>query len=345
MRNSSVMKVGSFAIIFFLLLSQTGCGLAKRLRQPIEDFRAATSVVSESARLGYANIIALSLDDTLRRSQCAEKRNRADCLPSRSDALKLVAGRTISNEGMKARLAALDSLSKYVALLTELVNSDKPEQISTAADELRQSIDALAVQITRLDKPDSDADAQDSAEHAANQQRFVASVGIFSKAIGIVLSAIATRKQDKALKRAVLDGDGAVKDIIAGLKSDFTIFWSSQTKDANTELISAFRALNTEIDANQSNTGTRPDTGALRQLRQDVIDALTVRDTLAASNPTGALDAMQKAHEQLVKVANEPIEANFVATAEAIQLYLSAATQLGEAIIKLHRIKNPENPE
>ena len=49
---------------------------------------------------------------------------------------------------------------------------------------------------------------------------------------------------------------------------------------------------------------------------------------------------MAEAHGQLMKLTNQPTETNFIASAEAIQAYLAAATHLGTAVIKLHRVKN-----
>ena len=344
MLKKEIRKLSCLLILLILLILQSGCSLAGRLKQPIEDFRNATSVVVASARVGYSLVNDIALDDELRKAQCAQKRPAKECRPTDIDVAKLVSSRTISNDGMKARLDALESLDKYVTLLAELVNSDKPERITAAADDLQKSIDSLAVQITKLEQPDTAgaADAHDSAVHAANQKRFIASVGIFSNAIGIILSALGNRKRDKALKKAVLDGDKAVKEIIAGLKSDFSIFWSQKKQDANNDIHDSFSALNTEIEASGGVTATRPDSGTLARLRSNVIQAVKNRDIIVSTDPDESLTAMATAHDELVKLANEPTENNFIASAAAIQAYLGAATRLGGAIIKLHQIKIEE---
>jgi hypothetical protein len=347
MINKQINKAGCLVVICFLLVSQFGCGLAKRLKTPIEDFKSATTVVSSSTRVAYENINKFSIDNALRDAQCTSKPPNAACRPSTINIRKYNQGRTISKNGMKARLDALDTLDKYVGLLNELVNSDKPEKITAAADDLQASIDKLAEQITKLSKPSDEGDGEsngdeNSAGSDAGKQKFIDAVGVFSKAIGIVLSAVGNRKRDKALKKAILNGDDAVKNIIQGLLTDLNIFWSQQKEDALIVRQNAFIAFNSEISPRTGNQGHIEDTDALQKLRSDVMEAVKNYDTVVSTNPGDALDKMAEAHDKLMKLTNEPTEANFIASAEAIQAYLAAATRLGNAVVKLHRVKSEE---
>lgn len=343
---TQIKKASWLVVICFLLFSQLNCGLAKRLKTPIEDFKSATTVVSSSARVAYENINKFALENTLRDAQCTSKPPNPSCIPVTADIRGYEQGRTISKDGMKARLDALVALDKYVGLLNELVNSDKPEKITAAANDLQASIDKLAEQITKLSKPGGEGeDDQNSAGNDTGKQRFIASVGVFSKAIGIVLSAVGNRKRDKALKKAILNGDEGVRNIIEGLRTDLRIYWSQQKEDALIVRNAAFRALNDEIAARGGQQGHRTDTPALKKLRDDVTEAVKNWDTVVSTNPGEALDRMAEAHDKLMKLANQPTEANFIASAEAIQAYLAAATRLGTAVVKLHRVKSEEEEE
>lgn len=342
-------RVKRFFIILVLcgfVVSHSGCSLASRLKQPVEDFRNATALVSASAKLGYETVRNSSLDEVLRKAQCAPKRADVECKPSRIDIEALNARRVYTANGMRARLDALESLKKYVDLLAELVDSDKPEKVTEAANALGNSIDKLTAQIVDLGEPSgsgaSEDDPTETAQEKASRERFKATVGIFSKAVSVILSAAGNRKRDNALKRAVVDADPAVSEIMSGLTADFRIFWANETRDANTEMIKAFQAFNVETQALKDAKGTRPDTNELNALRGNVISAVNARDTLLATNPTEAVENMAKAHKELVRCATEPTKENFRASLEAVQLYLSAATRLGSAIVKLHRIKPEE---
>jgi hypothetical protein len=332
------------ALIGAVLISQSGCSMVGRLKEPIAAFRSATNIVTESARLSYDKINRNVLDEVLQKEQCADIDPLVPCeVPVRNPSVPrlrssdLKRKRIFSDEGMKARLDALESLDKYVSLLSEMVNTDKPEKIAESAGELKTSIDKLAAQVADLSKSNTPADDNSGGDSTnGNTTRFLNAVGLFSTATEVILTAIANRKRDKALKRAIENGNEPVKELIEALKTDFGIFWTDANLAVNDQVVLAYNAFHTEIANAEKNPGSRPGKSELQRLRRDILDAEAARDLVKATSPVESIGKMQKAHTEMVRWAAQPTEANFLASMQAIQTYVVAATRLGAAVVKLY---------
>lgn len=345
--NMSINPIKSalaLALIGAVLISQSACSMVGRLKQPIADFKTATNVVTESARLSYDLVNRNVLDEALQEAQCADIDPLVPCVapardPSvpRLNSTALRKKRVFSDEGMKARLDALASLDSYVGLLDAMVNTDKPEQIAASAAKLKTSIDNLALKITELAKPNTPGSGGGGGDSTnGNTVRFLNAVGLFTTATEVILTAIANRKREKALKRAIENGNGPVKELIEALKTDFAIFWTDTNLAANDRIALAYNAFNTEIaNASADPPSPRSDSGRQR-LRTEILVAEAERDLVNATSPVEAVDKMQAAHSAMVKWSTEPTEANFIASLQAIQNYVAVATKLGTAVVKLY---------
>ena len=344
MSTNRVKSASALALIGAVLISQSACSMVGRLKGPIASFRSATNVVTESARLSYDKINRNVMDEALQQEQCEDIDPLVPCkVPDRdtsvprmnSSALKKK--RIFSDAGMKARLEALESLDKYVSLLSEMVNTDKPEKIAESAGELKTSIDKLAAKVADLATPNTPGNDNGGGNSTnGNTTRFLNAVGLFTTATELILTAIANRKRDKALKRAIENGNEPVKELIEALKTDFGIFWTDANLAVNDQVALAFNAFHSEIAKAEKNPGSRQGRSELQRLRRDVLDAEAARDLVHATNPVESIGKMQEAHTKMVQWAAQPTEANFLASMQAIQTYVAAATRLGAAVVKLY---------
>lgn len=333
----------TLALIGTVLISQSGCSMVGRLRQPIADFKDATNVVTEAARLGYELVNRNVMDEALKRKQCVIINPLVPCVapslnPSapKFEPSELKKERIFSDEGMKARLDALASLESYVNLLDAMVNTDKPERIAESAAELKTSIDNLARKIADLAKPGTSEPGGGGGRTNGNTARFLNAVGLFTTATELILTAIANRKREKALKRAIENGNEPVRELIEALKVDFGIFWADSKLAANVRIALAYNAFNTEIANAAANAASPRNASERQRLRTEILEAEVERDLVNATSPIKAVEQMKAAHSAMVKWSTEPTEANFIATLQAIQTYVAVATKLGNAVVKLY---------
>lgn len=342
MLDRKIIKTGCIAVILCLLMLQSGCGLAARLKKPIQDFRAATNLVTASTEAGYLIVNRSVMDRFLKKAQCVDIDASDDCITVKDgEAVSPIKpkevrnARIFSDKAIKARLEAFQTLNKYVGLLAAIATSDKPEKIATSANELKDSIDALATKIAAMSQSGSSGESTEGNQAINNNSaNFVNTVNLFTTAISEVLAAVAERKRDKALKDAIQKGTEPTQALMAAIRSDLDSFWAITIIQLNKEREIAFEAFNDELQSSTTK-GKRPDSAKLESLRQDVIDTLEKQSKLEASNPKEAIEGMEKAHKALVDAANQPIQKNFVAALSAVEGYVRAATRLGTAIVKL----------
>lgn len=344
MSANPIRSALALALVAAVLVSQSACSRVARLREPIAAFKSATNVVTESARLSYDLVNRNVLDEALHEAQCVEIDPLVECVaPARDPAVprltstELKKKRIFSDEGMRARLDALASLDRYVNLLNEMVNTDKPERIAESAAELKTSIDRLAEKIADLAKPGTPGRGGGGGDSTnANTVRFVNAVGLFTTATELILTAIANRKREKALKRAIENGNTPVRELIEALKTDFAIFWTDANLAVNDRVTLAYNAFHTEIATRANNSGSGGSRSGLASFRREILDAEAERELVRATSPVDAVEKMQAAHSEMVKWSTQPTETNFIASIQAIQTYVAAATRLGAAVVKLY---------
>jgi hypothetical protein len=310
-------------LIAALLAAQLGCGAAERLRQPIADFEAATSVVTAQTRLAYGDVNRVARERAIKRARLLKKR---------LDPRTLAAETTyLTGDDLATRLEALSQLEEYAKLLSQIANSDAPERIATSAATLETSLNGLAARIQKLgDVPAGGGDAAAAeAQPKPNNSRFKEKFGIFSAVTREVLGFIARKKRDDAVKRAIRDGDAPVNDLVEALKLDLSSMWALNRSYLDRDIIAAFQAYNTEI------IKPAPDEERLDEVEAGLIEVLNTQADFYATDPTEALDKMKKAHTKLVEYARDGSDENFTEATAAIQSFVESATRLGTAVIKL----------
>ena len=364
MINKKIKLFATAVTVACVVFTQTSCSIVGRLKEPISKFKTATNLVTDSARSSYTILNEYSMDAALRRAQCKEINPNTSCIPTPTNRDEIIKSRIISDAGMKARLAALKSLDEYVNLLSSIVESDKPKEVGESAEKLKTSIDSLASQIAKLTKePATTTGSAGTSATNANDAKFTSVVGLFSTAMAQILTAVAERKRSGALKKAILDGKTPVDQLLIAIRDDFGIFWAKEVMSASDEIRFAFIALTADIcqtrnmnpDApvlencrpRQPNDPPyeRPNDAELKRIREGVVAAIQARDDLDKSNPTTAVEAMQKAHTAMHTWADKPTSDNFVASMQAIESYVTAATRLGVAIVAIHEANKKKDEE
>jgi hypothetical protein len=304
-------------LIAGLLLLQFGCSV-DRLKKPIADFEAATAVVTAQARLAYSEINRV---ERIRAINTARRLKR----PLSAEELKTETT-FLSGEDLAARLDALDHLGEYTKLLSQIVNSDLPDKIATSSANLETSLNGLAARIDKLTQP---AAAAGGGVKSANTANFKTKFGVFTAIAREVLGFIAKKKQKDALERAIKDGATPVNDLIEAIKLDLQANYANKRANIDHDMADVFKAYNLEVLKPQ------PDSKRLEELGNAIVANLDAQEVFIATEPTAALDKMKEAHSKMVANAKDDSPANLNDALAAIQSFVSSATRLGQAVIKL----------
>lgn len=305
-------------LILALLVIQFGCAV-DTLKKPIADFQAATSVVTAQARLSYGEINRV---ERIRAIHTARRLNRPLLLKELEAETTFLTG-----EDLAARLDALDHLTDYASLLSQIVSSDAPDKIATSASNLETALNGLAARIDKLNAAPAGGGAATST--SPSTVNFKNKFGVFASVVREVLGFLAKKKQNDALKSAIKDGDAPVNDLIEAIKSDLHLNYLIKEANIDHDTVDVFKAYNTEVLKPQ------PDKNKLDGFEQAIIDNLEAQDTFRATDPSDALDKMKKAHSKMVAYASQDSEANLNEALAAIQSFVGSATRLGTAVIKL----------
>ncbi len=330
---STIWRVLVGCLILTLLLAQVGCDVSARLRKPISDFEEATAVVTAQARLAYVELNRAERLLAIKTARRLKKRLDPRQLRGEADLL--------SGDDLTARLDALDHLDQFAKLLVDIVNSDITEKVTTSANGLKTALDGLAARIDKLrDDQGTETSASStgtSSEPVAekpNNRRFKAAFGVVTTVASEVLSFVAKKKRDDALKRAIRDGDAPVNNLVEAIKSDLHIAFLVRQRNLDSEIQTVYQAYNTEIELKT------PNQNQLDELEKAILANLEAEDAFYATDPTEALNRMQEAHTKMVRFANQ--QASETELLGAVQSYVEAATRLGAAVVKL-KAKNSEN--
>src|SRR5438093_12354947 len=121
-------------------LSGSKCGPSD-YRAPISKFQDESTVVIASTRLYVTDLNKVERDHYIQ-GQLSEK--------AQIKLNELEAVQIFSQDGLKARLDALDQLALYGDLLNKLANSDAPERIKAEAEGLGDAIKNLSTTVRKL---------------------------------------------------------------------------------------------------------------------------------------------------------------------------------------------------
>jgi hypothetical protein len=293
-----------------LSLLSSGCGPSGFV-EPIGKFQSAANVVIASTKLYVTELNKVERDNYIVKQLSARKRIEPQDLED---------VQVFTQDGLKARLDALDQLGKYGDLLSKLAKSDVPEKVRAEADDLGGAIIKLDNTVQGLNK------AQDSD--------FKAAVKPVTSIIGEILKSVVDRKIETALNKAVAKGEQPINELIRVIRIDVDNAYERRRVALSAVKFAAIEEYNTEM----ARAGG-PDVDRLRFLAERIRENEDRWETFATSNPGEGLDAMAKAHTALVEYAKSAHKVKDLASlVSAMEAFATKAVSIGKSVQALREI-------
>jgi hypothetical protein len=308
--SGKVVRLSVTAALLIAIISATACG-PSGYQEPIGKFQAASSVVIASTRLYVSELNKVERDHYVSRK--LSRRQKID--------LKQVeAVQVFNQEGLKARLDALDQLAKYGELLSKLAKSDAPEKIQAEANDLGDELKNLSDTVHGLTGGDN-AD-------------FKGAVSAVTAVVGQVLIFIVERRIERALDKAIRDGELPVNRLIAVIRNDIHLAYVRQRNAVSDARQANVREFNTELDK-----GNQADPDRLKALADNIRVSEDRWETLATANPGDGLDAMAKAHSALIEYAKSAHKVKDLASlVSAMEAFAARAAAVGKSVQTLKEL-------
>lgn len=287
------------AVVFF-----AACG-PRGYEAPITKFHDASATVIESARVYFSELNKVERDSYI----LAQASSRAPIDPRRISRVQV-----FSQEGLQARLEALDVLEAYGALLLQLAKSNSPEKIRGETTDLKGSLEALSGTVSGLTHQDDRA--------------FRNAVGPVLTIVGEVLDLVIQHKIQEALDSAIEGGEAPINDLVKLLRRDINLAYQRKRT-----ALSAIRLALVDDYNRETQKGPKADPDKLRTYAERIRAQEDRWETFNNSNPGEGLDAMAKAHSALVEFAeSDKKKSSFQDLVAAMEDFAARAKRVGEAV-------------
>ena len=297
------------ALVILLDLGATGCAKPSAYKAPVGKFRDASTVVIQSTKVYLTELNKVERDEYIY-SQVGK--------PGQIKLSEIEQVQVFSQEGIAARLSALDQLASYVDLLDQLANSNTPEKIKTKASDLQSSLSNLSGQVKALTGEDD--------------KQFKNVAGRVLPVIGDVLQAFAEQAIENALKKAIATGAEPVNQLIQAIEQDTTLAYERRRTG-----LSGARVILVDQYNREFVKGKDADPAKLKAYA-DAISAGEDRwEAFATAQPTDGLEAMKRANQALVKFAATPKPniTDLTSFVNAMDSFANAANRVGRAVQEL----------
>jgi PBP1b-binding outer membrane lipoprotein LpoB len=300
-----------YAVALMLLVLLNGCSSTAGYKKPISDFQNASSVVTESARVYVTQLNKTQRNAYIDRQVSDEKQITLD---------KIEELQAFSPQAIETRLGALNELSKYGDLLGKLANSDAPENITSNAEDLANSLKKLENNINNLGE--------------SGNTKFKGAFSPVALLIGEVARFAVEKKIQEAIEKAILGGEKPIKNLIIVIRDDLVMAYQLKRN-----AVSDNRVI--YIDGYEKERLKGRDVVSLRKRGEEIKSVLDVWETLPTSNPSEGLDAMATAHSALVDYAKSPKKAeDLAAFAAQMETFVARAKRVGNAVRQLQQLNN-----
>ena len=297
------IKAHSCSLILIIPLL-IGCVQPAAYREPITRFQQASTVVIESARINYGVANKGERDAEIdRRVANSEKITIRDL----NDKEIILLGA----DDLRARMAALDALTKHGQLLLTLASSDAPIKAKDAANSLDDAILGLSTSLGNLPSDPF----KNSAEGFAS---------IAAEATNLALEA----KIDEALDKAIIASEKDVKELIRLIRVEMGTLYERRRSNLSDLRVSATDEYNLEL------AKPKPNFEKLKKSAEHIKNVEDDWDKLPLLLGAGpSLDAMGQAHQKLVDYAKSNKEPQDLAgLIEAIDAFVTEAKVISDAI-------------
>jgi len=308
--KQKTVKALLVTLLLWATIASTACG-PSGFAEPIGKFQSSSAVVIASTRLYVSELNKVERDNYINRQLSTRALIRLNELQS---------VQVFSEEGLEARLDALDQLAKYGELLSKLAKSDAPARIQAEASDLGRAISHLSGTVSGLTH--------------ADDSRFKAAVGPVSSIVGEVLNFIVQRKIKAALESAISKGEGPINDLIAVIRSDIDLAYQRRRS-----AVSGIRTMLVDEYNREAEKGASANPERLKILAERISSHEDRWEAFAAANPGDGLDAMAKAHTALVNYAKSAHKINdFASLVSAMEAFAARAISIGKSIQALREV-------
>lgn len=304
------LSIALCVLLSALSLLSTGCGPSGFV-EPIGKFQSSAAVVIASTKLYVSELNKVERDNYIVKQLAARKRIEPKDLED---------VQVFSQDGLKARLDALDQLAKYGDLLSKLAKSDAPEKVRAEADDLGASIIKLDNTVAGLS--------------ASQDSNFKSAVTPVTSIIGQILKSVVERKIETALNKAITEGEGPINKLINVIRDDVDNAYERKRTALSEVRFAAIEEYNAEMAK-----GGKADAERLRLLAERIRQHEDRSETFATANPGEGLDAMAKAHSALVDYARSAHKVRDLASlVSAMEAFAAKAGSIGKSVQALREI-------
>ena len=225
---------------------------------------------------------------------------------------------------VQARIALMTKLAAYADQLSALAGNDSPKELRTNLMALGSSLENVQTSFASLARNHGD-------DQAAVYLSPIATL------IAIVGEAALTKRRDKAIKQAILQGEAPINQILDFLTKDLDryVLLAQKTGDDQklTQLMVAYNSI--------ANRKTLPRDELKKRLDEIQRAAEQVQIT-RTTRPSDVLRALKKAHVALVGVAKET--ATFQQFQTTVLAYETQVDQFLQAAQRINELRKADNP-
>ena len=268
------------ALALVVVLS-TGCAV-NRYQAPIGKFRVkvqdGVTVLSDfyNTRNSYERdlyLLGISLDSDLEVGTTDQDGNRT-----------ALGSPVFSEESIKARLDALRLVGIYGNRLAELAGSEAPANFQDAATLLGTNLVSLEQTFRTLANNDSTAGSF---------------IGPISRLIGAIGNMILQAQRDRLIVEAVTEATEPVRTILDLVRTDLNTIFSIQVATGQSQIVA-------DLIIYYNDNRTTMSYEERRDFLSTIAGAYEGLQMAVVASPTALIDAISRAHEALIKLANSP---------------------------------------
>ncbi|ARK13167.1 hypothetical protein A6C57_24085 [Fibrella sp. ES10-3-2-2] len=320
MSRSHPLRPLRAVFVGFLLVASAACQRA--YKAPIDTLQKSTTEATKAIST-YYTALNQQERDLYFLTLLLNPAERVEEVNARGKETPLLAD-SFDPVAVQARISLMSQLSAYADQLSALAGNEAPKELRTSLIALGSNLEN--VQTTFAELANNRADDQAKAY-----------LSPLSTLIGVVGEAALIKRRERAIKQAIIQGEGPINQILDFLTKDLDryVFLAQKTGDDQklTQLLVAYNAL--------ANRKALPRDELKKRL--DEIQRAAEQLRLTRTNrPSDVLRSLKKAHLALVGVAKrtttfQQFQASVLAYETQVDLFLKAAQRINE----LRKIDHP----
>ncbi|MEJ7660661.1 MAG: hypothetical protein WKG07_14125 [Hymenobacter sp.] len=224
-----------------------------------------------------------------------------------------------SPKAIQARVALLKGLSDYAAGLSKLAGNESSDDFKANVTSLEASLKDLQTTFSKLTK------AEDP-----NAGKYVGPLSTIAKFVGeLMLKA----KQDKYLRKAVIDGEVPINSLLDFLAEDLKTYVEPLRQSGMDQILAGL--VKDYYDTKKTATFEQRQSQLMEIKKTAVSYQLTLNNT-----PSGVIEQLKKTHIALVQAAKTPTPVTLGLLLAAVKEYESQVQDLADAVKKSRNLIN-----